>query len=88
MALGMFFVCAGARAHSRSLGCARDDKGEGGDFYLGPVSLDGQKRNSRSPFDFAQGRLSTPLRFSRFVRHDETRPIPNFPVVINLLDKL
>src|SRR6202034_4063099 len=27
---------------------ARDDKGEGGDFYLGTVRSDGQQENSRS----------------------------------------
>ena len=29
------------------------------------------EKKQQVPFDFAQGRLSTPLRFSRFVGHDE-----------------
>jgi hypothetical protein len=36
----------GAGAHRRSLGFARDDKGEGGDLLLSAVRSDGQKETA------------------------------------------
>jgi hypothetical protein len=36
----------GRKAHRRSLGFARDDKGEGSDFYWEPLDRDGQKETA------------------------------------------
>ena len=56
----LFSNCS--RWELRSLGYARDDKGEGRCFHVRPFA-DGE--NSRSPFDFTQGRLSISLRSGR-----------------------
>jgi hypothetical protein len=39
-------LCGSRGAHRRSLGFARDDKGEGGEFLLGAVRSDGQKETA------------------------------------------
>ncbi len=64
-------LCTGAGAHRRSLGFARDDKGEGGDFYWGP--LDRMDRRKQQVHYAALQSHAKPRQAGRqFVRNSMT----------------